>query len=193
MSAFEAYKEYLALKNHFSKPNYDYIKYNGKTGVKQSSFVNRKDKLFFEKLAKRPDYHDFLIANLSFNHKLWIKEIAYSDEADKRYLEWKKRNQSLTYLFKTEISKHLLQPFNDNFTCRNGEHPALMKIYLGGDICLETLCILLDLSGALKHWDSRMEYDPVWEELSLKVKKYIPFIKYDKEKYRKIILDLCAE
>lgn len=192
MSAFEAYKDYLALKNHFSKTNYDYIRYNGKTGVKESSFFNRKDKLFFEKLAKRPDYHDFLIANLSHNHKLWIKEIAYSDEADKRYTEWKKRNQSLSYLFKTEITKHLILPFNDNFSCKDG-HPHIMRSYLGGDICLETLCILIDLTHSIGFLDNRMEYDPVWEELSLKVKKYTPFIKYDKEKFKKIILDLCAE
>jgi len=191
MSAFEAYKEYLALKNHFSKPNYDYIKYNGKTGVKQDSFLKRKDKLFFEKLAKRPDYHDFLVANLSFNHKLWIKEIAYSDEADKRYTEWKKRNQSLTYLFKSEI-KRLLPSYNDNFLCKNGEHPNLMRLYLAGDICLETLCILLEISGAIEYWDKKMEYDPVWEELSLKVKKYIPFIKYDKGMFRIILLDFFS-
>ena len=192
MSAFEAYKDYLALKNHFSKANYDYIKYNGKTGVKMTSFSNRKDKLFFEKLAKRPDYHDFLVANLSHNHKLWIKEIAYSDEADKRYTEWKKRNQSLSYIFKTEISKHLIQPFNDNFSCKDG-HPPIMRLHLGGDICLETLCILIDLTHSIGFFDSRMEYDPVWEELSLKVKKYTPFIKYDKEKFKKIILDLWSE
>lgn len=188
-SSFEVYKDYVALKNHFSTPNYDYVKYNGKTGVKLASFNNRKDKIFFEKLAKRPDYHDFLVANLSYDHKLWIRDIAYSDEADKRFLEWKKRNQSLSYIFKNEIHEELTKPFNYNFICHDGGHPPILKIYLGGRICLETFCILSDLAGSITYWDKKMEYDPVWEEQSLKIKKYIPFIKYDKDKFRKIVLD----
>lgn len=188
MSAFEAYKDYIALRNHFTSPNYDYMKYNGKTGAKQSSFVNRKDKIFFEKLAKRPDYHDFLIANLSENSKLWIRELAYSDEAEKRYLEWKKRQQSLSYHIKQELSK-LKEDFNSNFICQEGEHPHLLKLYLGKEVSLEFLCILLNVTGAMKHWDDKMEYDPIWNEYSLKVKKYSPFIKYERDKIKKIILD----
>ena len=67
MSAFECYKEYVALKNHFTKPSYDYFKYNGKAKLNPSSFDGRKDKLFFQKLAKHPDVHNFLVANLSEN------------------------------------------------------------------------------------------------------------------------------
>lgn len=190
MSAFEAYKDYIALKNHFSSKNYDYMKYNGKTGVKHSSFDKRKDKFFFEKLAKRPDYHDFLVANLSEDHKLWIRDLAYSDTADKRFTDWKRRNQSLSYIFKSQTSEHLIKPFNDNFKCNDGQHPHLLKLYLGGDICLETFCILADLVNAIPYWDNKLEYDPVWEEIGLKVRKYKPFINYDKEKYKKIVLDL---
>ena len=76
MSVFAVYQDYVALKNHFSKPNYDYFKYNGKTGLKKESFDSRKDKIYFEKVAKRQDYHDFLVANLCQNHKLWIKDLA---------------------------------------------------------------------------------------------------------------------
>ena len=67
MSAFEAYKEYIALKNHFTKADYDYIKYNGKTGLKYTSFEKRKDKVFFEKLSKIENVCDFLVANFSID------------------------------------------------------------------------------------------------------------------------------
>ena len=30
MSSYETYKEYVALKSHFNKHDYDYIKYGGK-------------------------------------------------------------------------------------------------------------------------------------------------------------------
>lgn len=188
MSAFEAYKDYVALKNHFSKPEYDYIKYNGRVSLKQSSFDKRKDKVFFQKLAKRPDYHDFLIANLSENNKIWIKDIAYSEKAEKTYTEWKKRQQSISYILKQQLSK-LDSSFNNNFVCKNNQHPLLLRLYLANDISLETLCILLEITGAKQHWESKMEYDPLWEEYNMKIVKYTPFIKYDKEKVKKIVLD----
>jgi hypothetical protein len=192
MSAFECYKEYLALKNHFTKPSYNYFKYNGKIKVDFSSFDKRKDKLFFQKLAKHPDVHNFLIANLSDNSKLWIRELAYSEHAEKTYRDWAKKQQSLTYVFKQNLNKLNLD-FNSNFLCKNNEHPILLKLYLGDEISLETLCILLELSGAKTHWDSKMQYDLVWDDLKTKLEKYIPFIKYDKDKIKNIVLDFFAE
>jgi len=192
MSAFECYQEYLALKNHFSKPTYDYFKYNGKMKVNPSSFDKRKDKIFFQKLAKHPDVHSFLIANLSENEKSWIRDLAYSEEAEKTYKDWMKRQQSLTYVFKQELS-NLNTKFNDNFICENNEHPNLLKLYLGKQISLDTLCLLLELTGAKKHWDSKMQYDLIWDTLRIKVEKYSPFITYDKDKIKNIILDYFDE
>lgn len=188
MSAFEAYKEYLALKNHFSKPDYDYFKYNGKLRVNADSFNARKDKIFFQKLAKHQDVHNFLVANLSVNEKAWIKELAYSEAAEKTYKDWLKRNQSLTYVLKNEL-QYLMPEFDLNFAIHSTDHPCLLKLYLGNFVSLETLCILLNLTGAKKHWDKKLEYDPVYEEVKKKIEKYTPFIKYDKDKVKNIVLD----
>jgi hypothetical protein len=189
MSAFETYREYLALKNHFSKPDYDYFKYKGKVRVNENSFNARKDKIFFQKLAKHPDVQNFLIANLSKDEKAWIRELAYSEDAEKTYKDWLKRTQSLTYVVKNELS--FLNPeFNLNFQVpSDNNHPPLLKSYLGGFVSLETLCILLDLTGAKKHWDKKMEYDLVYDSIKNKIEKYTPFIKYDKEKMKKLIID----
>ena len=151
----------------------------------------RKDKLFFQKLAKHPDVHNFLVANLSDNEKYWIRELAYSEEAEKRYKQWLKRQQSLTYVFKQQLGK-LDSDFNQNFVVKDNEHPLLLKLFLGNDIDLETMCILLDLTGAKNHWDSKMKYDMVYDSVKLKIEKYTPFIRYDKEKIRKIVVDFFA-
>ena len=192
MSAFECYQEYLALKNHFSKPTYDYFRYNGKMKVNISSFEKRKDKLFFQKLAKHPDVHNFLIANLSENEKSWIRELAYSEEAEKTYKSWLKRQQSLSYVFKQELG-NLDTRFNENLICRDNEHPFLLKLYLGKQVSLDTLCLLLDISGAKKHWDSKMQYDLIWDTIRIKVEKYSPFISCDKDKMKNIVLDYFDE
>lgn len=187
-TAFECYKEYLALKNHFSRPDYDYFKYNGKIKSNLDSFEKRKDKLFFQKLAKHPDVHNFLVANLSENEKHWIRDLAYSEDAEKTYRNWLKKQQSLTYIFKQELSK-LDDNFNNNFNCKSNEHPLLLKKFLGNEISLETLRLLLEFTGAKKHWNSKMQYDLVYDMIRAKVEKYSPFIKADKEKLKKIVLD----
>jgi len=68
-----------------------------------------------------------------------------------------------------------------------------LKLYLGKEISLETLCLLLEFSGVKQKWDSKMEYDLVWESLKTKIEKYTPFIKYDKVKIIKIALDYFDE
>ena len=192
MSAFECFKEYVALKNHFSKPTYDYFKYNGKVKLNPSSFDTRKDKLFFQKLAKHPDVQNFLIANLSENERAWIKDLAYSEDAEKVYKTWLKRQQSLSYVFKQELGK-LDSDFNRNFLCKSNEHPMLLKKFLGKEISLETMCLLLEFSGAKKYWDAKMQYDLVYDSVKTKIEKYSPFIKCDKDKLKKIVLDYFGE
>ncbi len=41
MTGFDCYRTYLAFKNHFTKDNFDYFKYGGKT---KRCLVKRKTK-----------------------------------------------------------------------------------------------------------------------------------------------------
>lgn len=187
MTAYETYKEYLAIKNHFSKPDYDYVKYQGKVRVKLDSFNKRKDKVFFEKLSKHADVHGYLVANLSNNPKHWIRDLAYSPEAELVYNDWLKRNQSLAYNYKKDFRKIMEeQP-------RSGHHPSAVRLFLGGEISLESLCIFVSMIGALKIWDSRLEYDPVWEDVRMKIVKYTPFVKFDRSKMKQIMVDILDD
>jgi len=52
MEAFEAYKIYHALKLHFTS-DYDYTKYHGKAKVTVDSYLKRKDRPFFAKVARK--------------------------------------------------------------------------------------------------------------------------------------------
>ena len=42
----DAYKCYLAMKNHFTKDNYDYHKYAGKVRATREAFYKRKDRFW---------------------------------------------------------------------------------------------------------------------------------------------------
>jgi ribosomal protein S17E len=188
MSAIECYREYVALKNHFTQPHYDYFKYNGKTRANGKNFEARNDKLFFMKVAKRPDAFNFMLANLVKNEKTWIKEMAYSPEAEQVYRDWVKRTESLMYSFKEELSK-LNEDFDSNFRVVDQSHPHVVKLYLRNEVSLETLVILVDQVKCVSYWAKRFEYDPTMEEVLRKIQKYRPFLKYDSDKARKILLD----
>jgi hypothetical protein len=192
VTPFEVYRDYLALKNHFNNPKYDYFRYNGKSGASPESFSKRKDAMFFQKLAKHRDPHGLMLANFIKNPKLWIRDIAYSEGAEQTYLDWTKRIQSLTYLFKSDMSK-LDTPFDSNLIVKDNDHPTLLKLLLSEAILPETVCIIADLTGCTKYWDRELAFDPVWDEMGTFIKKYTPFVKYDREKIKKTLVDFFSE
>jgi hypothetical protein len=49
------------------------------------------------------------------------------------------------------------------------------------------------MTKALKQWDDKLEYDPIWEDIRLRVVKYTPFIKYDREKIKQVMLDIMSD
>ena len=192
VKAFEAYKLYVALKLHFTDDNYDYFKYNGHVKADAHSFESRRDRYFFEKLAKHTNPRDFLLANLVSGQRSYIRDLAYGDEAKKTYSAWLRVKESLTYVFTEDLS-NLKPNLKDNFVCPNNQHPYLLKLYLGGHIKIETLSILCDITGCLRVWDNKLEGDPIYHDVGMLVKKYIPFLNYDKEKFKSIIRNKFKE
>ena len=74
------------------------------------------------------------------------------------------------------------------FDCSNG-HPLLLKKYLGGELNLEIIVILEQICGFVKDFDKTLD-DPVWETVSMKIRKYIPFINIDVFQYKKVLREL---
>ena len=107
MTPLEVYQTYLAFKNHFTKDNYDYFRYCGKTKASKTSFNKRKDRYFFERMSRKKsddEIQRFFLANFSQSQdpqRLWIGEIIETGE--EKYNDWKKKIQSLNYLFKQEM------------------------------------------------------------------------------------------
>jgi len=196
VTPFETYQTYLSMKSHFTNGKYDFFKYGGKSRATVSAFNKRKDKYWFEKTSRKysdEEVLNFLLANFISTdnpQNLWIGEIINSGE--RNYSQWMKRKQSLTYLFK-EQSNELLsnKNLNEVFDCSKG-HPPLLKKYLGGEISLETLTILEKVFSFVKNFDGKLK-DPVWESVSLKIKKYIPFLNINVFQYKKILREIIHE
>ena len=189
----DAYRCYLALKNHFTKDHYDYIKYRGKTRASNQAFYKRKDRFWFEKFARQKndkEIEEFFVSNFIYStdpSTVWIGEMI--KEGEGRYTEWKKKVQSLTYIFKEETeSVFENKKVDDMFDCSKG-HPPILKSYLGGDISLESMVIYDRIFDYGKDFDKRLK-DPVWESVSRKIKKYSPFLNIDVSRYKKILKEV---
>ena len=183
---YEAYVKYLALKSHFSDKNYDFFKYNGKVRAWRTTFETRKDKYFFYKLSKQKEPIDFMLANFISNDDFYIGDIR-EDKANETYMEYKKRMQSLSYVFKSDLSK-MKEDFNENIIVPKNEHPYLLRLYMRKDICIETLTLIDRCVKMFTYWDKELADDIMWPDIKMKATKYSPFLNVDINKYREIIL-----
>ena len=188
---FDTYKAYLGLKNHFTKEKYDYVKYCGKSRASLESFYKRKDRFFFEKISRQKnddEVIDFFVANfVSCNdpQSLWVGEIMRNGEDN--YINWKRRTQSLSYVFKEEVENIFSgKDFDKMFEVKGTTHPQIIKEHLQENISLETLIILEKILGFKKNFDKKLD-DPVWKFLSMRMKKYNSFLNINVLQYRKLL------
>jgi len=188
--AFKAYTYYLALKHHFNdKGGYDMFKFNKKVNASIRSFETRKDKFYFYKASKIEDYENYMLANILEDQNMWIKDmIDNKEKSESVYKEWVKKQQSLSYVFKTDLG--LLEgDLNSNLVSKDGQHPKLLRLYVSNQINIETLIILADLTKVFSHWDQVLVDKILYPDINKKCKKYYPFLNYDKTKMKKIVLD----
>ena len=191
--AFDAYRCYLSLKNHFTKDQYDYHKYRGKTRATKQAFYKRKDRFWFEKFARQKkdkEVEEFFVSNFIYSTdpgKMWIGEMI--KEGEERYQQWQKKVQSLSYVFKEEVNTLFEDKKVDEvFDCSKG-HPPILRSYLGKRTSLETLVICDRIFEYRKDWDKKLN-DPVWETVSKKIKKYSSFLNIDVPRYKKILKEV---
>ena len=75
--------------------------------------------------------------------------------------------------------------------CKKG-HPVILKRFLGGDISLETFVIFDIIFAFSDKFDEKL-LDPVWETVSLKIRKYKPFLNINVFNFKKILREIVNE
>ena len=195
MTAFDCYKTYLAIKQHFTQPAYDYFRYYGATSASMTSFNRRKDKYFFEKMSRQKtesEIKEYFVANFVYPsnpQSVWIGEII--KEGENNYNTWLKINQSLAYYYKEDLEILFnTEDFKSVMECRG--HPILLKKYLSGRINLETLVIMNKILNFVPYFDNKLK-DPVWETVSLKIKKYTPFLNINVFSCQKMLKEATSQ
>jgi hypothetical protein len=192
MNAYEAYKKYIAIKTHFSS-KYDYFKYNGKMKIPYETFLKRKDKFFFEKLAKKhneEEIEEILFANFVFKDDFWIGQ---GDNLDV-YENWKKQIRSFSYNIKKDISTIIeyCESSNKKFIHLykvGNYYPDILNLYNQKQISIEFMVVSDYIFNYINYWRKYYENDMILEHQINKIEKYKPFLlkKIDKEKTKELI------
>ena len=121
--------------------------------------------------------------------KVWIGDIKRNGHDN--WLVWQKLHSGLSYTFQQDcerlvgLMEEKQHSFNDLFKTMGG-HPPSLRLYYKQQICLESLIILDMILGFMKDWDKKLK-DPLWEQLSFKVRKYKPFLSINTIRYRGLV------
>ena len=188
MQPIDAYLMYCAMKAHFDKGTYDFVRYNGKSKVPRDSFYKRNDRIFFVKLTRKykskENIQDYLLANFLKHSKGWVGKFH-----EDNYTEWQKRIQSLTYTFKSEI-----EPILDSklIAISENKHPKLLKDYLCKRVSLESIMILDSILGFSHTWNIKLKDDYTWKDISKLMNDYKSFLKFDASKFKFVLKELMS-
>ena len=186
---FESYKLYNALKLHF-ETDYDALKYNFKTNVSAKSFLNRKDKYFFAKIAKtyEKDLKGYYVANFK-NDVSYVGEMV-NESGERNYLQHRKTLESLSRVFQNDINK--LSDINEVdfdglFKSNDGQHPLIITLWMQEEISLETVVILNSILGFIPRESKRISDTLIWPDIKRKIEKYTPFVNFDMDKCKNLL------
>ena len=183
MNEFECYSTYTALKLHFTT-DYDYFKYNGKCNVTVESFNKRRERFFFKKLSREynsKELVDFLVSNFSSNINMWIGD-AFGERCVSTYREWKKRIESLQYIFRSDCTSIMdddPKSFDNLFEIIDVQHPPIFRHVLSKKISIETFIMLDDILGFIPKFNKELQDTIVWPDYFKMCVKYKPFFNHD--------------
>jgi hypothetical protein len=197
---FDVYRNYLAMKLHFTTEKFDYFESGGKTNAKETTYQDRNDFWFFETLAKKhtaQEIQELLLASFVLSEetqKVWIGDIKSSGVS--RYLVWKAQMDSLTYTFSQDcdtMADSLEQGkctfatlFGATLSESETRLPYSLRLLYKKEVSFHTFLICDQALDFIPHWDKYLR-DPLWEQTSFKIKKYKPFLSIPVNKFAKII------
>jgi len=135
------------------------------------------------------EIQNFFLANFTqtFDPQgMWIGLII--DSGEKKYSQWSDQIENLFEIFKTNADR-IVNEYNieELFSCKKG-HSPILKEYLSSNLSIEEMIIYENIFSFVKEHDKKL-IDPVWESVSLKIKKYMPFLNINMLQYKKHLIE----
>lgn len=190
------YNLYLQLKNHFNGRG-DVIKKNWNLKVSDSSYNNRKDKMFFERLSKKYKLKELcliFIGNLIANQNSWIGDISDADPLEfyKLYLAKLRALNSryvddvknIYYFAKKMEFEKLSNVFEYNEQMQSS---YIFKLLQSNIITFETFIMLDSFMNLIDEHDKQDNI--IWSSYSVRLKAYKKLLIFDSESCKNIFIE----
>ena len=197
---FLVYSNYVGLKTHFNTEKF-FFNLNSKPNITGNSYINRIDKVWFERLAK--DYsikqtkqlQEYLISSFLYNKKIWIGDIVENDSLQLFHNNRLKTRTALNRTFEQDIFNIEEYLIDNNINLKSiltssCGRPVLLYQARKLKISLETLAMF---SYVFKFTKNKSD-DIIYEEERLKLEKYSYLIKsdFDVKKIKSMIDSLIS-
>lgn len=187
MNATDAANLYNCIKLHFNDEKYDAIHYNFKLKPRP---LKEGYYFIFDKLSKKykDNLIDYYISLFLNDPKVWINDLL-SEDNHEIYLRWKKKKESLSYIFSNDISNLLdkYSSINDLIIIEN-QYPQFMNEVLKENVQIETLLMTNSILKFFGYWSKKLSGDVIWEPFKLKCRKYYRFMHFDKDRVKDILI-----
>jgi hypothetical protein len=206
-TTFKAWVAYQGIYAHFTR-DYDYFKYKGKGNWNsidsmQRSFSKQEvngnfsmQRKVFQNIGKTFTNKEALIF---FYLSQFTNGIMWPTHFDSDlYDEYVERMNNFDFTVKRdmmEIKKYMDKfevEFDDIFKVDGINHPVILKLGLSKTISLETTAVLDMILGFVDNIDRTLN-DPLWNDHSVLIKNYKPFLEVDVVKQKKIIMDVLMK
>lgn len=194
MNGYSACCLYRALKLHFNT-EYNFVKYKGKIKYTSVQYEKNKHKFVYDKLAKKfsdEDLKQFYIANFIHNEHVWIQDLL-NQEAHEVFVNFSKRKQSLSYIFKNDLLNIFSEDHKTLFKGTQKEFPVLLTKLLRNEVSIETVIIMNKFLKFVHKWDESIKDDICWPHIKNCLIKYEPFLEYDKDKFKNALIQSIEE
>ena len=96
-------------------------------------------------------------------------------------------------MFEQEVSSLLeKKTIQEVLTVKNGQHPYLLKQFLGKKISIETMCILDTITNYSDSWNKLITETIIYPDTWTRINKYKTFMHFDEKVYKAKLIDLCS-
>lgn len=184
MNAFEVYNNYLRLKRHFTRWDFEYRENRRLILVKPDAFATKKIEQFFsEKIAQKIHPLNRIIYAIADDPRTWIRQIAQDDEP---YFRHRKVIEALPYNFAKEVDL-LTKSEEHPFISSVSQHPRAARLYFGGKVSIETLAIINEMTDYANNWCTK---NRMLADVARMITKYVTFLPpYDRDEFTSILAD----
>ena len=179
--SFQYYKYYIAMKLHFNSQDYDFFRNMGVRATPQS-FLKRKDRYFFEKMASvftTEKYLEKLLVAAKEKKNFYIRDVM-TQENEKKYLQSKGYMEAFDRMLEKEVSDVVNYCLMNKVTRHElfeGEEekkPVLFNLLRKNVVSYETFICLDKLYDVSDHL-AKFSLDPLVTETTFFIDKYKPF------------------